>query len=501
MRCRNHPDRFLSAQLRLPELQNSPVSGPGRLGNADGTRDALEQAFTHGKEDAMAQQYDLVVIGAGTAAGGVARQTRAAGWRVAVIDFRPFGGTCALRGCDPKKLLIGGAFAIDHARRMHGKGVAGDSHIDWPSLMDFKRDFTDPVPQKTEQGYADQGIDIYHGHARFTGPTTIAVEDGSTLDAKHILLAAGAEPVRLNIPGEHHLITNEGFLALESLPPRIVLVGGGYIAAEFSHIAARAGAQVTILQHGQRMLKHFDPDLVAWLMASFEAAGIDVRTGTSVEAIEQAGNAYRVQATTDGAGMSIEADLVVHAAGRAPALEALDLDAAGVATEHGRLQLNEFLQSVSNPAVYATGDAAQAGPPLTPVASHDAKVVAANLLKGNHQQPDYRGVPSVAFTIPPIAAVGMTEAEASEKGIAFRLQSQNASDWFTARQAAQPVYGFKVLVDNVSDHILGAHLVGPHAEEVINLFALAIRHGLTADQLKNTMFTYPSGASDISHML
>ncbi|KKM00818.1 hypothetical protein LCGC14_1800610, partial [marine sediment metagenome] len=140
-------------------------------------------------------------------------------------------------------------------------------------------------------------------------------------------------------------------------------------------------------------------------------------------------------------------------------------------------------------------------PPLTPVSSHDAKVVAANLLNGNHKKPDYTGVPSVAFTIPPIAAVGLTEAKAREKGLKFRMQSRETPTWFTARQQAEQVYGFKVLVDEKTDHILGAHLVGPHVDEVINIFALAIKHGLTTKDLKTTMFAYPTGASDIGSML
>jgi glutathione reductase (NADPH) len=184
-----------------------------------------------------------------------------------------------------------------------------------------------------------------------------------------------------------------------------------------------------------------------------------------------------------------------------PALEPLDLNAAGIAVENGRLKLNEFLQSVSNPAVYAAGDAAASGPPLTPVSSHDAKVVAANLLEGNRHRPNYLGVPSVAFTIPPIAAVGLSEARARQRGLKFRMQSEKASDWYTARRVAEPTYGFKVLVEEPSERILGAHLVGPHADEVINVFALAIRNGLTAEDLKTTVFAYPTGASDISYML
>lgn len=170
-------------------------------------------------------------------------------------------------------------------------------------------------------------------------------------------------------------------------------------------------------------------------------------------------------------------------------------------SEEGRLKLNEFLQSTSNPAVYAAGDAAQAGPPLTPTASQDGKVVARNLIDGNNARPDYRGIPSVAFTVPPIAAVGLGERQAREQGLRFSLKLQNASDWFSARHTGEEVYGFKTIVEDQTGRILGAHLVGPHADEVINLFALAIRQGLTAQALKQTMFAYPTGASDIESML
>jgi glutathione reductase (NADPH) len=269
----------------------------------------------------------------------------------------------------------------------------------------------------------------------------------------------------------------------------------------FSHIAAHAGAQVTILQRGERMLPQFEADLVGWLMERFRDIGVDVQLGTVAEAVEKTDAGFLVRATAQGLAKSFEADLVVHAAGRKPALQALDLEAGDIAHKNGRLALNEFLQSISNPAVYAAGDAAQIGPPLTPVSSHDAKVVAANLLDGNLLRPDYAGVPSVVFTLPPMASVGIGENEARARGLRFRVKSQLVPDWYTARQAAEKVYGFKVLVEEASDKVLGAHLVGPHADEVINIFALAIRHGLTAEMLKTTMFAYPTGASDVGYML
>jgi glutathione reductase (NADPH) len=448
----------------------------------------------------MAKQYDLVIIGTGTAAQVAATRVRARGWSVAVVDFRPFGGTCALRGCDPKKMLVSGAETINLARHMQGNGVTGSIHIDWTGLIAFKRSFTDPIPKKQEQAYREKGIDTFHAKTRFISRNVLKVENES-LEARHFLIAAGAEPVRLGIPGEEHLATHEDFLNLQKLPSRIVLVGGGYIAAEFSHIAARAGANVTVLQRAERILPRFDSDLVGWLMEAFNALAIDVRTKTVVEAIDETNSGFVVHARSDRKSETFEADCVVHAAGRAPALEELDLAAADIQVEKGRLKLNDFLQSVSNPAIYAAGDSAQVGPPLTPVSSHDAKVVASNLLEGNRHKPNYLGIPSVAFTVPPIATVGLSESKAREQGLKFRRKYEKASDWYTARRVAETVYGFKTLVEEDSERILGAHLVGPHVDEVINLFALAIRNGLTAEDLKATIFAYPTGASDVGYMV
>lgn len=367
--------------------------------------------------------YDLAVIGTGTAAQVASSQIRAAGWSVAMIDHLPFGGTCALRGCDPKKVLVGGAEAVDLPRRMHSRGIVGHVKINWPDLIAFKRTFTDPVPANHERRYAQHGIDAYCGTARFTGPSTIEV-DARRLQARHILIATGASPVPLRFPGAEHVITSDQFLDLAELPGSIVMVGGGYIAAEFSHIAARTGAKVTVLQRADRMLTRFDAELVGWLMDKFVEIGVEVRTSTTVEAVEAIGSGFRVRARSGDQTVAVEADLVIHAAGRGPDLDALNLDAAGVAVDKGRLVLNEFLQSVSNPVIYAAGDAAAKGPPLTPVSSHDGRIVAANLLEGNLHRPDYRGVPSVAFALPPIASIGLGEDEARAAGIKFRVKSE-----------------------------------------------------------------------------
>ncbi len=451
----------------------------------------------------MSRRYDLVVVGSGAAASGVASRVRRAGRSVAIVDFRPFGGTCALRGCDPKRVLGSGAEAVRAAKRLAGHGVSGEPAVDWAQLMSFKRTFTDPVPAQRARGFEEAGIDAFVDRARFKDAHTLTVGD-TELEGRHIVLAAGAEPVPLGIPGEECAASSEDFLSLEALPDSVVFIGGGYIAAEFSNIAALSGSRVTVLQRSERMLTGFDPDLVDSLMASFRSMGITVETGVKVEAIERRGGArgFTVRYSSAGVAAAVEADLVVHAAGRRPALEPLDLAAAGVAVDdHGRLRLNEWLQSVSNPAVYAAGDSAQRGPPLTPVAGRDAEIVAANLLDGNTRAAQYHAVPTVAFTIPPIAAVGLTEAAARAACPGVRVHRGWGSSWYTARRVAEPVYGFKVLVDEANGRILGAHLVGPDAEDTINLFTLAIRENLTTEALRQALFAYPTAASDIGYML
>jgi len=449
----------------------------------------------------MVKRYDLVVIGSGTAASVAAKRCRAAGWSVAVIDERPFGGTCPLRGCDPKKVLVGAAEAVDQARRLQDKGVrAASLEVDWPALMAFKRRFTEPVPESREASFAEAGIDTCHGHARLAGRNAVAVGD-DVLEGRHILLAAGAKPAPLGIEGEEHLATSDDFLSLDKLPHRILLVGGGYIAFEFAHIARRAGAEVTVLERGEHFLSPFDPDLVAWLVEKTRALGIELYSGTAVESIKPEDGAFRVRSAGNGNAASFSADLVVHAAGRVPALDPEDLEAGGVDHEKGRPLLNAFLQSRSNPLVYAVGDAAQAGPPLTPVASRDGEAAAVNMLEGNHRKVDYSVVPSAVFTLPPLASVGLGEQEARDKGLTFRVHCQQTGEWYVNRRVNEEAAGFKVLIEEPTGRLLGAHLLGPGADDLINLFSLALHAGLGVDDLRETIFAYPTLASNLESML
>lgn len=447
------------------------------------------------------QRLDLIVIGTGSAASAVAYPCRSAGWTVAVIDSRPFGGTCALRGCDPKKVLVGAAELVDWTDRMQGKGVRSNGvGIDWTELMRFKRTFTDPVPQRKEEGFAKAGIATLHGRARFVGPTVIRVGE-EVLEGRYVAVATGAQPMKLPIPGEEYLTTSDQFLELNELPPHIIFIGGGYISFELAHVAARAGAQVTILHRGRRPLARFDPDLAERLLTRSRDVGVDVRLQTEANGIERHPGGLSVRTTRAGEPETCEAEMVVHGAGRVPEIEDLDPAAAGVRFGKDGIEVNPYLQSVSNPAVYAAGDAAAGGPTLTPVAGYEGEIVAENLLNGNRRTTDYRAVPSVVFTIPPLARVGLSEQEAREQGRRFRIHHENTANWYSSRRVGEPCSGSKVLIEEGSNEILGAHLLGPHAEETINLFALAIKHRLKVADLTEMMYAYPTHGSDIKYMV
>ena len=445
--------------------------------------------------------HDLIVIGTGTAANIVARGCRRAGWSVVVMDHRPFGGTCVLRGCDPKKMLIAAAEAMDGVQRMAAIDViGGEVHVNWAALQHFKRGFTDPVPAQREKAFAELGIEALHGRARFIGRNNVDVE-GRFLSARHIVIASGAEPVRLPIEGFDNLLLSDDFLSLAALPRRLILVGGGYIAFEFAHLASRAGAQVTIVERDSRLLPGFDPDLVDMLIERTRALGVQIHLGHTVKAVRKQGHDVVVEAETAQGSVSFTADAAVHSGGRAPALDDLGLNAAGVTHARGRLMLDAQFRSVSNPAVFAAGDAAGGPLPLTPVAALEAHVVLDTLLGKAGATADYTGIPSVVFTLPPLARVGLLEAQAHAQGLTFRVKHEQVPSWYTAQRVNERCYGYKVLVEEGSGRLLGAHIIGPEADEVINLFGFGMRSGLPADAIRHAIFAYPTAASDIGYML
>ena len=450
----------------------------------------------------MTQTYDLLVIGAGMAGVAAANKCSSQGWDVAIVDAQPYGGTCALRGCDPKKILRRGAEIIDSARLMRGKGIDDSAlRIDWQELMVHKQGFTDPVPHNLERDLARHGVKTLHGQARFLDKSHVDIA-GATLEAGHYLIATGAHPRRLDFPGSEHLIDSTQFLNLDTPPARILFVGGGFVSFEFAHIAARAGGSPTVIDRGPRPLKGFDPDLVELLIERSGQAGIAVRPSTTVTAVARTDTGYQVDLEVDGVPETAECDLIVHGAGREADLAGLDLDAARVDWGPRGVRVAGHLQSTSNPAVYPPGDSADTpGMPVTPVAVFEGKVAASNMVNGTTRTPDYAGVPTAVFTIPELARVGMLEQEAREKGVDIDVRYSDTSGWYSNYRIGETTAAAKILVDRGTDQVVGAHLLGPEYAELVNILALAMKVGLTTRQLRSMTAAYPTVGSDLGSML
>ena len=440
-------------------------------------------------------EYDVAVIGSGTAAQNVAPRCAQAGLRVAVVDRLPYGGTCGQRGCDPKKVLLAAAEAVSRARMLDGRGLVGSPTIDWPALIARKRTFTAPVPERIEGWMRGAGAETMHGTARLLGPHEVDV-DGRVFDAADVVVASGARPMDLGIPGEELVTTSDRFLELDVLPPRVVFIGGGYISFEFAWLARMAGAAVTILHRGEHVLKGFDVQLAGMLAERYRTLGIEVVTGAPVHEVLRRGDELLV---AHGAGEHA-ADLVVHGAGRVADVAGLGLEEAGIEAGRRGVRVDESLRSVNDTHVWAAGDAADKGLPLTPVASKEGKVVAAGIL-GEDAVYDGRAVPSVCFSDPPLAAVGMSAAEAAARGEAVKVLRADASDWFSQRRLGQTHGGIALFSDAATGRLLGGHLLGVDADEVVNVLALAIRHGLTTSDLTAMTWSYPTATADLPYVL
>ncbi|RDV44074.1 NAD(P)/FAD-dependent oxidoreductase [Leifsonia sp. ku-ls] len=385
---------------------------------------------------------------------------------------------------------------------MQGKGLSATGlSTDWADLIRHKRAYTDRVPEGAEKRLADNGIATFHGHAQFVSPNQLDI-DGTEHRAKRFLIAAGARPRSLGFPGREYVTDSTDFLNLDALPQRIVFVGGGFISFEFAHIAARAGAECVIVQHGDRPLREFDPDLVELLVRRTQQAGIRVHQASTVTAVTRAPAELEVAVERGGVTSTIRADLVVHGAGRVPNLDGLNLEAGNIASSMRGVSVFEHLQSISNPDVYAAGDVADTvGKPLTPVAVIEGKVAASNLLKNAKTVPDYAGVPTTVFTVPELTRVGMLESDAHENGYNVTVRYNDTSRWYSNFRVGESTAATKLLIDKDTDQILGAHLLGPGYAELVNLFGLAIKLGLTTRQLTSFSANYPSIGSDLHYML
>lgn len=446
----------------------------------------------------MEQSFDVAVIGSGSAGTQAALTARKAGRSVAIIDERQYGGTCALRGCDPKKVLVHAARVVEQTNRLYELGVLdAAAHISWPQLMRFKRTFTDPVSGQREQTYREAGITMLHGRASFADKQNLFVGQ-DTIHASHIVIASGAQEVHV-AHGDDALLTSETFMELEQLPESLLFVGGGYIAFEFAHVAACAGASVTILHKDKQPLQGFDPDVVDRLVELSRAAGITIHLDAAVDDVRRDPDGVTVH-THDG--QTFRAADGVLSAGRSPDLEHLALDRAGVERTKKGVKVNEFLQSEGNAHVYAAGDAADAGGlPLTPVAGYSGEIAAHNIVNGNTRRPDFHGLVTMAYTIPPLGSVGLTEAQAREQQMNIEVRTGDMTQWYSTRHVASRGAFYKVVLEKPTQQILGATILGPHAEEQINVLALAIRNSLDASSVADALYAYPTGSSDLEYLV
>ncbi len=449
----------------------------------------------------MTDSFDVVVLGSGNAGFGAAGVAHSAGKSVAVVESWDVGGTCPIRGCVPKKVLVAAAQVLHQIERAAEHHIAvGAPKLDWAKLIEREQGFTEGVPKMFEDSLAGRDIALLRGEARFAGRNVVEV-DGRRLQAGKVVIATGSKARRLPIPGFEHAITSDDILVMQALPASLVFIGGGVIALEFSHVFARAGVRVTILEAMDRLLPRLEPDLVAQLTSETGRIGVEVFTGVEVERIEKTGNSLAVHFRHGGAARSVTAEAVANGAGRVAEVERLDLDAGEIDHDGPRIAVDDYLRSVSNGDVYVAGDALATTAQLSALATHEGRIAGHNLVNGDLRKPEYLTVPSCVFTVPALATVGLTVAEANERGHKFEAKVNDMASWRSSMTHAETVAWSKVLVEEGSGRILGAHMIGHGAEEVIHLFAFAMKHGVTAADIGSGIYAYPTFTSDIKFLV
>lgn len=446
------------------------------------------------------EEYDVVVIGSGAAGGGVARRCNDAGLRVAVVERNGWGGVCPLRGCEPKKIFADTAHAVTRVRSMQKQGVVGDTRIDWDTLWNYKHTSTEPISDAVRDSLEKAGIAVIAGDARFDGNGDVEVPGYGVLQAQNVVIGVGASPKIPDIPGKELLLTSDDFLNLKTMPESLIFVGGGFISFEFASVAAAVGAKATILNRSERVLRGFDRGLTERLVKAMESHGVEVLLNHPVDEVKEFESGVSIVTSGENGNESFSASLAVVAAGRTPNIESLQLDNVGVEKSSGGIKVNGRLQS-TNPRIYAAGDCVEPGLALTPVAALQADTIAANIIDDAGEESDLRGTGSTVFTDPPLMAVGLLEEEAREQGASFTVYSGDAAKWSEHKRIGMDYAEYKVLVEKESDIILGAHYLGQHAEEVANIFGLAIRYGLTRKDLLAHPWAYPSFGYALRYMI
>ena len=449
------------------------------------------------------KEFDLLVVGAGATGQLVATEAADAGKTVAMTEGRAYGGTCPLRGCDPKLVLHAAAEAMYHVDRLRGKGFTSTPGFSWPDLMAWKRSFTEPIPQKAREKMEEHGIEVYSDYASFVDPHTMQFGD-TRVKGKTIVLATGMKPAPLDIPGNEHLYHSDDFLDMDDLPAEMVVIGGGYIGTESAHVATALGCKVKMIVTESVPLDKFDHDLADLLRKSDEERGMTFHLNSKATEVRKQGNRFEVDVEgEDGSTSTVTTDRVLHCAGRVPNTDELRLDRVGIeVTDKKKIKVDQELRTTL-PHVYAVGDCSDGGLPLTPVGTYEAAIVSHNLFTDKDERTDYYPIPTVAFCLPGMASVGMTAKEYKEAKDerSIKMYYKDASDWYHARHLNSPVFAYKLFVDEEKDVLLGAHLLGPGVPELINLFYLAIKEKTKVSVLKRLLWAYPTACSTVKSML
>jgi len=439
--------------------------------------------------------YDLFVIGAGSGGVRASRIAASHGAKVAVAEEYRIGGTCVIRGCVPKKLLVYGShFAEElHDAANYGWTVQGLS-FDWAVLRDTVLRDVDRLNAAYTTTLENNKVERFLERAVITGPHGVKLASGREISAKYILVAVGAWPVLPEFEGVEHCITSNEVFHLETLPKRVVIQGAGYIALEFAGIFNALGCHVTVVNRSDQILRGYDEALRDRLLQITMARGIDYRFNSPIERVEkQAGGSFMV--TTKGRD-PLPADAVMVATGRKPKTDGLGLESAGVTLgKGGEIPVDEYGQTACD-SIYAVGDVTDRVQ-LTPVAIREGQAFADTVFGGKPSTVNYDLIPSAVFAQPPLAAVGLTEGQAREKYGNIKVYSSDFRPMKNvfADRAERGLY--KMVVDANTDRILGLHMIGPDAPEILQAAAIAVRAGLTKADFDDTVALHPSMAEEL----
>jgi glutathione reductase (NADPH) len=444
----------------------------------------------------MKFDYDLFVIGAGSGGVRAARIASLAGARVAIAEEYRIGGTCVIRGCVPKKLLVYGAeFSQSFADAGSFGWTVKDAHFDWATLRDNVQKEVTRLSGAYTSNLLKAGVTAYEERAEVVGPTTVKLaKSGSELTAERILIATGGAPQLLDgLPGlELGITSNEAFL-LEKFPERMLIVGGGYVALEFANIFHGLGSKTRIVHRGDRMLRGFDDDLRAHLHNETERLGVNLTMKTTLTKIEKARGALRVTLST---GEHVEADQVLFAIGRHPNTGGLGLERAGVKLDDsGAVIVDEYSQSCVE-SIYAIGDVTNRMN-LTPVAIRDGHAFADTVYNKRPTSVDHLHVPSAVFGRPPIGTVGLTETDARRICGEVDVYRTNFRPMRNMLSGNQERTLMKLVVERKTGKMLGVHIAGEDAPEMIQLAAVAVKAELTKQQWDSTVALHPSAAEEL----